>query len=127
MAHRVLVHPLIDLLGGHAGLDALSDVIEHTHVHLRAALDAFDILARFEQSASRHLAPLLIEMLELLIDSQMALLILLAAAAPACVVALGLALSVIHSHESIPLAMPAGSMHRHAIAPGATIIIRTPL
>ena len=52
--HGVVVHPLVNLLSGNARRDALGHVIQHTDVHLGAALDALDLGRGLQQIARRH-------------------------------------------------------------------------
>ena len=83
----VLVDPLVDLFGGHAGVDVLAHVVEGTDVDGCRALDALDILGRFVEASRQHVETFVPGTLELLVKGLVALLVLLPAAAPAGVVA----------------------------------------
>ncbi len=92
----VVVHPHIDLLGGHAGPDALGHVIERAHVHGSRALHALDVGGGLQQIAARHVLAGLEEPFQALVEVEVALLVFLAAAAPAFVVAAGARQSIVH-------------------------------
>ena len=93
---RVLVHPAVDVAGGAARGDALGDVIERAHVHRGASANALEIGGGLQQVSGKNLLASLPQLVEALIDRQMAFLILLAAAAPALVVAAEYGTVVIH-------------------------------
>ena len=95
--HRVVVHPAVYLARRGAHADAPSHVVEHADVDGRAALDALDVVRRLQQPALGQLAPLFVQLLEALVEDQVAFLVLAPAAAPAYVVATGLLHSVIHA------------------------------
>ena len=92
----VVVDHLVDLIGGHARGDVLAYVIEHAHVDGCRAFDAFDIGGRLVERAGQNLPALFPQALEALIKGAMAFLVLLAAAAPASVVAARHGSFVIH-------------------------------
>ena len=92
----VVVDPLVDLGGGHAGADILGDVVEHADVDGRGALDALDVLGGLEQAAGHDLLAGGGQAVEVLVHAGVALLVLLAGAAPAGVVAAGHVIIVIH-------------------------------
>ena len=92
----VLVDPLIDLFGGHAGVDVLTHVVEGTDVDGSRALDALDIFGRLVKAARQHVEALIPEALKLFVKGLVALLVFLSASAPAGVVAAGRGSIVIH-------------------------------
>ena len=83
----VVVDHLVDLVGGHARGDVLAYVVEHAHVDGGRALDALDVGGGLQKRAMGHLFALLIELLQTLVQVEVALLVFLPAAAPALVVA----------------------------------------
>jgi len=76
--------------------DTLGDVIERAHVHRGASANALEIGGSLQQVSGKNLLTALPQLVEALIDRQMAFLILLAAAAPALVVAAEYGTVVIH-------------------------------
>lgn len=82
----VIVNPLVDFFGGHARRNALGYHVEHAHVDGCACFDGLDVSGAFQNVARGNLVALVIELLQALIGLPMALLVLLAAAAPAFVV-----------------------------------------
>ena len=92
----VIVNPLVDFFGGHARRNALGYHVEDAHVDGRACFDGLDVSGAFQNVARGNLVALIIELLQALIGLPMALLVLLAAAAPAFVVASRLAFAVVH-------------------------------
>ena len=83
----VVVDPLVDLGGVDACLDVLGHVIEHADVDGGRLLDALDVGGGLQKRAMGHLFALLVELLQTLVQVEVALLVFLPAAAPALVVA----------------------------------------
>ena len=94
--HGVVVDPLVHLGGGHAGGNVGGHVVQHADVDGRRALDALDVGRRLEEAADGHLEALVVEAVKALVNLGVALLVLLAASAPAGVVAAGDGQVVIH-------------------------------
>ena len=92
----VIVNPLVDFFGGHARRNALGYHVEHAYVDGCACFDGLDVSGAFQNVARGNLVALVIELLQALIGLPMAFLVLLAAAAPAFVVASRLAFAVVH-------------------------------
>lgn len=92
----VVVDHLVDLVGGHARGDVLTYVIEYAHVDGCRAFDALDIGGRLVERTGQNLPALLPQALEALVEGAVAFLVLLAAAAPASVVAARHGSFVIH-------------------------------
>ena len=86
----------VDLGGVDACLDVLGHVIEHADVDGGRLLDAFDVGGGLQKRTMGHLFALLIELLQTLVQVEVALLVFLPAAAPALVVAAGGLHSVEH-------------------------------
>ena len=96
MLRGVLVDPLVDLFGGHAGVDVLAHIVEGSDVDGSRALDALDILRALVKAARQHVEALIPEALKLLVKGLMAFFVFLSAAAPAGIVAAGCGSIVIH-------------------------------
>ena len=77
----------VDLGGVDARLDVLGHVIEHADVDGGRLLDALDVGGGLQKRAMGHLFALLIELLQTLVQVEVALLVFLPTAAPALVVA----------------------------------------
>ena len=87
-AHVVcdLVDPVVDLFGGDAGFNVLLDVVENGDIDLAAGLDLFDLRRRLQQFVIRNKKASALKILDLLIESQMALLVFFAGTAPAGII-----------------------------------------
>ena len=96
MLDGVVIDPLVHLGRRHARGNALGHHVKHTDVDGRGALDALDVLRRLEQVTIDHLLAIEVALLEALVDGRVALLVLLAAAAPARLVAARDRFVVIH-------------------------------
>ncbi len=83
----VVVNPAVNLLGGDSCVDVFGNIVEYANIYCGRALNALDVLRSFEQVAGEWLGALVVETLQFLVKCLMALLVFLAAAAPAGIVA----------------------------------------
>ena len=84
---RQIIHPVIDLLGGDTFFDVLSYIVQHRDVDLGALADACDLILIFDDGVVRYQMSCILDTLDLFVHSHVALLIFLAALAPARVIA----------------------------------------
>ncbi len=96
MLYGVVVNPAINFFGGNACVDVLGNIVEYANIYCGRALNALDILRCFEQMTREWLGALVVETLQFLVKCLMALLVFLAAAAPAGIVASWYRSIVIH-------------------------------
>ena len=104
----VVVNPLVDFFGGHAGRNALGNHVKHAHVNGGACLNGLDVGRAFQNVACGHFEALVVEFLQALVGLPMAFLVLFAAAAPAFVVASRLAFAVVHCNPRFARAAAIG-------------------
>lgn len=85
-AGRLIIYPLIDLLGCDASLDMLSHIIQNCHIDLAALADPLDLLRGLDHVVIRNLVSGIRRLHQLLIKCLMAMFVLLSTSTPAQII-----------------------------------------
>ncbi len=105
MLNGVAVDPLVDFLGGNPRPDSFGHHVEHADVNGGASLYGLNVAGAFQQVARGNFEAFVVEFLQALIRLPVAFLVFLTAAAPAFIVAAGLAFAVVHVSPRFASAM----------------------
>ena len=85
-AGRLIVYPLIDLLGCDASLDMLSHIVQNCHINLAALADPLDLLRGLDHIVIWDLISGVRRLHQLLVKRLMAMFVLLSTSTPAQII-----------------------------------------